>query len=177
MTQQKYTQEQIAEWKTDAILDSARTTDILQEYKDKNAEPQDAFGKIFNKQEDIELLGRIIKIVNLVKDVYATLGLGKKFEKDLDFTILRGYGCAMRHEYNNPWFAEWDAYFQSWRTIGDVVRAVLKFEKFTMTEFLSSVKESDHQWLSGYISRTFYLECVGLAGTRAQLHVLRTKRS
>lgn len=177
MSKQKYTQEQIAGWKTDAILDSARTTAILQECKAKNATPEEVFDKIFDKQEDLELLGRIIKVVNLIKDIYTTLGLGKKFDKDLDLTILRGYGCAVRHEYDNPWFAEWDTYFQTWKTIGDVVRDVLKFEKFNMKEFLSSVKGADQQWLSGYMTRTFYTEYIGLVGTRAQLHALRSKRS
>lgn len=177
MTKQTYTQEQIAGWKTDAILDSARTTAILQERKAKNATPEEVFDKIFDKQEDIELLGKIIKIVNLVKDVYTSLGMGEKFEEGLHLTILRGFGCAIRHEYDDPWFAEWDAYFQSWITIGDVIRAILKFEGFNMTEFLSSVKNSDQQWLSGYVSRTLYMGYIGLVGTRAELHNLRAKRS
>lgn len=131
MIKKLFTGKQIAVMKTNTAIKIARTRAIITQGKDEGQPPENIADSIFVNQTETEVveLGNLITKVNFVVAAYVDLGLKAKVEADLNSTILRGYGCALREEYNHPWFSEWCNYLNIWQTHEDVTSSVTDFEK------------------------------------------------
>lgn len=130
----------------------------------------------YTKEQMAGFEAEAAKLTNLVADVYKAMGLEGKLTSGLNESLLRGYGCALRQEYNNPWVGEWEDYLTSWVTVGDVVLSILIFEKLTFKHFYSAIPDADRHWLLGYIFETPYLDYVGLVADANALQLELNER-
>lgn len=160
---QRYTEAEIALMKANTAIDEARTLAILTQYK---TDPTKAVSLIFDDRIDYERFGREVNICSLVAQVYKVIHLDNKLYTDTDSTVLRGYGCIIREEYNHPWCEEFVGFVAKWKTINDVVKETLAFEGMSRGYMFGCIDNVDSTWLHEYMVSTPYVKHYGLPANR-----------
>lgn len=160
---QRYTEVEIALMKANTAIDHARTLAILTETKTDHVK---AVSLIFGDNADYERLGKEVKLCSLVAEVYKVIHLDNKLYTDTNSTVLRGYGCIIREEYNDPWCKEFEDFLANWKTVNDVVEETLAFEGMSLEYMFGCMDNVDRMWLQEYMRSTPYLKHYGLSANR-----------